>query len=102
MEIKVAGRHAKVSEKTRNAAETGLQRIAKVVGKSSSANVTLTKENARQSAGVTIAAKRHTIVAKADGFDQDRVLRAAVQKAETQAQRYRTRQRTRKRKPVSE
>jgi putative sigma-54 modulation protein len=102
MEIKVAGRHAKISDEIRNAAEAGLERIAKVVGKAASANVTLTRENARRSAGVTIAAKRHTIVAKADGFDQDQVLRAAVQKAETQAQRYRTRQRTRKRKPVSE
>jgi ribosome-associated translation inhibitor RaiA len=53
-------------------------------------------------AEVTIAGKRHTIVAKADGFDQDQVLQAAMQKAETQAQRYRTRQRTRKRKPLAQ
>jgi putative sigma-54 modulation protein len=102
MEIRVAGRHAAVTDKARNAADSGVARIAKVMGKVSSANVTLTAENARRLAEVTIAGKRHTIVAKADGFDQDQVLQAAMQKAETQAQRYRTRQRTRKRKLLAQ
>jgi ribosomal subunit interface protein len=102
MEIRVAGRHAPVTEKSRNAADAGLARIAKKAGKSRSASVTLTAENSRQSAGVTIALKRRTIVAKADGFDQELALQAAMQKAETQAQRYRTRQRTRKRKPQAQ
>jgi putative sigma-54 modulation protein len=100
METKYAVRQGRISTKTKSSADAGLERIARVVGKNSSANVTLNAESARQTAEVTIACKQHMIVAKAEGFDQRQVVQAAMERAEKQAQRYQERRRTRKRKPL--
>lgn len=100
METIFAGRHGGISAKAKSSADAGLERIARVMGDGCSANVVLNAENSRQIAEVTVACKHHTIVAKAEGFDQEQVLQAAMEKAEKQAHRYQERLRTRKRKPL--
>ena len=101
METKFAVRHGSLTEKIQSSADAALTRIGKIVGSGCTANIVLTAENSRQTAEVTITCKHHTIVAKAEGFDQEQVLHAALEKAEKQAQRYVERLRTRKRKPLA-
>lgn len=100
MEKKYANRQGSIPNKIKSSADSGLERIARVAGDARSANVIFNAENARQSAAVTIECKHHTIVARAEGFDQRQVINAVMEKAEKQAQRYQDRRRTRKRKPL--
>ncbi|HXP09514.1 MAG TPA: HPF/RaiA family ribosome-associated protein, partial [Acidobacteriaceae bacterium] len=81
----------------------GIERIAKVLGKITSAHVVLTAEKYRQIAEVTVNTRACTFVALCESANNmETALREALAKAETQATRHKDRQRTRKRQPKQE
>ncbi len=102
MRTKYAGRQVVVTKKIKTMAEAGMERISRVLGDGCSASIVLKEERSRQIAEVTIAFKHHTIVGQAEGFDMEQALQAALDKAEKQGLRHRTRERTRKRLPNAE
>ncbi len=76
-----------------------MERISRVLGDNCNASITLKEERSRQIAEVTINCRFHTIVGQGEGPDVEQALQGALEKAEKQALRLSTRERTRKRVP---
>jgi putative sigma-54 modulation protein len=103
MPVECTGRQVVVTQPLRTLAEEGIERIAKILGKISSAHVVLTAEKYRQIAEVTIKTRACTLVAVCESSSSmETALRDVLVKAEAQATRHRDRQRTRKRQPKQE
>jgi putative sigma-54 modulation protein len=103
MPVECTGRQVAITQPLRTLAEEGIERIARVLGKITSAHVVLTAEKYRQIAEVTIKTRACTLVALCESSaSMESALRDALVKAETQATRYKDRQRTRKRQPKQE
>jgi putative sigma-54 modulation protein len=103
MPVECTGRQVAITQPLRALAEEGIERIARVLGKISSAHVVLTAEKYRQIAEVTVNTRACTFVALCESAsNMETALREALAKAETQATRHKSRQRTRKRQPKQE
>ncbi len=103
MPVECTGRQVAITQPLRALAEDGIERIARVLGKISSAHIVLTAEKYRQIAEVTVKTRACTLVALCESnASMESALRDALVKAETQATRHRDRQRTRKRQPKPE
>jgi putative sigma-54 modulation protein len=103
MPVECTGRQVAITKPLRTLAEEGIERIAKILGKITSAHVVLTAEKYRQIAEVTIKTRACTLVALCESStSMETALRDSLVKAETQATRYKDRQRTRKRQPKQE
>jgi putative sigma-54 modulation protein len=103
MPVECTGRQVAITKPLRTLAEEGIERIAKILGKVTSAHVVLTAEKYRQIAEVTIKTRACTFVALCESStSMENALRDSLVKAETQATRYKDRQRTRKRQPKQE
>ena len=102
MEVELTARQVKVSKALRTQAEDGMDRIARVLGKTTSASVIFRVQRHLQIAELTVKARMQTIVAKGQADTLESALRAALAHAEHQALRYRDRHLTRKRLPKEE
>jgi putative sigma-54 modulation protein len=103
MPVECTGRQVVVTRPLRTLAEEGMERIGKVLGRITSAHVVLTVEKHRQIAEVTVNTRACTLVALCESStSMEAALRDALSKAESQATRFRDRQRTRKRQPKQE
>jgi putative sigma-54 modulation protein len=103
MPVECTGRQVAITKPLRTLAEEGIERIAKVLGKITSAHVVLTAEKYRQIAEVTVNTRACTFVALCESAaNMETALREALAKAETQATRHKDKQRTRKRQPKQE
>jgi putative sigma-54 modulation protein len=103
MPVECTGRQVAITKPLRTLAEEGIERIARILGKITSAHVVLTAEKYRQIAEVTIKTRACTLVALCESStSMETALRDSLVKAETQAARYKDRQRTRKRQPKQE
>lgn len=102
MEVELTARQVKVSKALRTQAEEGMDRIARVMGKTTSASVSFRVQRHLQIAELTVKARMQTIVAKGQADTQESALRAALAHAEHQALRYRDRNLSRKRLPKEE
>jgi ribosome hibernation promoting factor len=103
MPVECTGRQVAVTQPLRTLAEEGIERIARILGKITSAHVVLTAEKYRQIAEVTVKTRNCTLVALCESSaSMESALREALAKAETQATRYKDKQRTRKRQPKLE
>ncbi len=103
MPVECTGRQVAITQPLRTLAEEGIERIARILGKITSAHVVLTAEKYRQIAEVTIKTRACTLVALCESSaSMETALRDALVKAETQATRHKDRQRTRKRQPKQE
>jgi putative sigma-54 modulation protein len=103
MPVECTGRQVAITPSLRLLAEEGIERIARILGKITSAHVVLTAEKYRQIAEVTIKTRACTLVALCESnTSMESALRDALVKAETQATRHKDRQRTRKRQPKQE
>jgi putative sigma-54 modulation protein len=103
MPVECTGRQVAITQPLRTLAEEGIDRIARILGKITSAHVVLTAEKYRQIAEVTVKTRNCTLVALCESSaNMESALREALVKAETQATRYKDRQRTRKRQPKVE
>ncbi len=102
MEVELTARQVKIPKALRQQAEEGMNRIARILGKTTSASITFRVQRHLHIAELTVNARMHTIAAKGQADSQESALRAALAHAEQQAVRYRDRHLTRKRLPKEE
>src|SRR5271166_590772 len=102
MEVEFTARQVIVSKALRVQAEDGLERIARILGKTARASVTFRAQRHTQIAEITLKARLQTIVAAGKADSLEAALRQAIAHAELQAQRYRDRSFERKRLPKQE
>jgi putative sigma-54 modulation protein len=103
MAVECTGRQVTITKPLRTLAEEGIERIGKILGKITSAHVVLTAEKYRQIAEVTIKTRACALVALCESTaSMESALRDALVKAESQAMRYKDKQRSQKRQPKRE
>ncbi len=102
MDVELTARQVRIPKALREQAEEGMNRIARILGKTTSAAITFRTQRHLQIAELTVKARMHTIAATGQADTQESALRAALAHAEHQALRYRDRHLTRKRLPTEE
>ncbi|MGA3370502.1 MAG: HPF/RaiA family ribosome-associated protein [Terracidiphilus sp.] len=102
MEVEFTARQVRISKALRTQAEEGMERIARILGKSARASIVFSAQKRLQIAEVTIQARMQTIAATGKGDALDAALRQALERAESQARRHRDRRMTSKRLPTEE
>jgi putative sigma-54 modulation protein len=102
MEVELTARQVKISKALRTQAEEGMDRIARILGRTTSASVIFRMQRHLQIAELTIKARLQTIVAAGQADTLESALRSALAHAELQAVRYRDKNLTRKRLPKEE
>lgn len=102
MEVELTARQVRVSKALRAQAEEGMDRIARILGRTTSASVIFRVQRHLQIVELTIKARLQTIVAAGEASTMESALRAALAHAEHQALRYRDRHLARKRLPKEE
>jgi putative sigma-54 modulation protein len=102
MEVEFTARQGKISKALREQAEEGMNRIARILGKSARASVIFGAQRHLQIVELTLQARLQTIVATGKAASLESALRQAVAHAEHQALRYRDRNLERKRLPKEE
>jgi putative sigma-54 modulation protein len=99
MEVEFTARQVKIPKLLKTNAEEGIERIALVLGKITSAALTFRSERHLQIVEISLQSRHHSIVARGESASQESALREALAHAEHQAQRFRDKVRTRKRIP---
>jgi putative sigma-54 modulation protein len=99
MEVEFTARQVSVPKALRSQAEEGLERVARILGRTARASVVFRAQRHMQIAELTIKARVQTIEAAGKADTLESALRIAIQHAENQALRYRDRQFERKRLP---
>ena len=102
MEVEFTARHVSVPKSVRMQAQEGLERIARILGRTARASITFRAQRHLQIAELTIKARVQSIEAAGKADTLEAALRIAIQHAENQALRYRDRQVERKRLPKLE
>ncbi len=102
MEVELTARQVRIPKALRAQAEDGMKRIARIMGKTTTASIMFRTQRHLQIAELTVKARMQTIVACGEADTQESALRAALAHAEHQALRYRDRNITRKRLPKEE
>lgn len=103
MQIECTGRQTQVSEKLRQMAETGSDRIGKILGGAARSHIVLRSEKHRNIAEVELKTRTSRLVALCESpLGMEVALREALSKAENQAVRYKAKRRTQKRQPKPE
>jgi putative sigma-54 modulation protein len=102
MDVELTARQVRISKALRAQAEEGMDRIARIMGKTTSASITFRVQRHLHIAELTIKARLQTIAAAGQADSLESALRAALAHAEHQALRYRDRHLTRKRLPKEE
>ncbi|MGC2163242.1 MAG: ribosome-associated translation inhibitor RaiA [Silvibacterium sp.] len=102
MQIEYTGRQVTVTRSLRTLAETGIERIVKILGKATSAHIILSATKYRHTAEVTIKTRLSKIVGVSESTSMETSLRDALVKAETQAIRARKKLQAKKRQPKEE
>lgn len=102
MEVEYTARQVSVPKALRAQAEEGMERIARILGKTARASLTFHAQRHLHIAELTVKARLQTIVATGKANTLEAALRKALAHAELQAQRYRDRHYQRKRLPKEE
>jgi len=102
MEVEYTARKVKISKALRTQAEEGMERIARILGKTARASITFGVQKHEQIVELTVQARLQTIAAAGKADTLDAALREAMDHAENQARRYRDRKLVRKRLPNGE
>jgi putative sigma-54 modulation protein len=102
MEVEYTARQVSISKALRTQAEEGMERIARILGKSARASIVFGAEKRLQIAEVTIQARLQTIAATGKAETLESALRQAIEHAENQALRHRDRRIDSKRQPKEE
>jgi putative sigma-54 modulation protein len=102
MEVEFTARQGRISKALREQAEEGMNRIARILGRTARASVIFGAQRHLQIVEVTLQARLQTIVATGKAPNLESALRQAVAHAEHQALRYRDRHLGRKRLPKEE
>ncbi len=99
MEVEFTARQVKISKVLKTDAADGIERIALVLGKITSAALTFRAERHLQIVDLTLKGRQYSIVSSGEATSQETALRNALAHAELQAQRLRAKVRTQKRVP---
>jgi putative sigma-54 modulation protein len=102
MEVEYTARKVKISKALREQAEEGMERIARLMGKTARASITFGVQRHEQIVEVTVQARLQTIAAAGKAATLDAALKEAMEHAENQARRFRDRRLERKRLPDGE
>ena len=102
MEVEFTARQVHLSKALRAQAEEGMERIARILGRTARASITLSEQRRLKIAEITIKARLQTIVGAGKADKLESALRQAMAHVELQAQRYRDRHSERKRLPKEE
>lgn len=102
MQIEYTGRQGTVSAAHRRMGDEGIERIVKLLPKVTAAHIVLTTEKYRKTADVTVKMRAGKIVGFSESNNMETALREALERAETQAIRWRKRWNAIKRQPKEE
>jgi putative sigma-54 modulation protein len=102
MQAEYTGRQVTITPALRRMGDEAIERIAKVLPKVVGAHIVLTSEKYRKTADVAVKMRAGKIVGFAESNNMETALRDALERAETQAIRYRKRQNAIKRQPKEE
>jgi putative sigma-54 modulation protein len=102
MEVEFTARKVKISKALRTQAEEGMERIARILGRNTSASITFSAQKLQQIVELTIQARLLKFAAEGKAETQDAALRLALEHAESQARRRRDRRIESKRLPKEE
>jgi putative sigma-54 modulation protein len=102
MQVEYTGRQVTVTPALRTLAEEGIERIGKILGRTTGAHVILSAEKYRKTAEVSIKTRRQDILGISESTSMENALREALDKAETQAIRCRKKLQAKKRQPKEE
>ncbi len=101
MDIEYTGRHTVITKKLKTQSEAGLDRIAKLVGRTASAHIFLTTDKYRRCAEVTLKTRGQSLVANCEATDMEVALHDALCKLEQQIVRHNQKKTAAKRHPKS-
>ena len=102
MDVELTARQVRIPKALRAQVEEGMNRIARILGRTTTASVIFRTQRHLQIAELTVKARMQTIAACGEADTQESALKAALAHAENQALRYRDRKITRKRLPKEE
>jgi putative sigma-54 modulation protein len=102
MEVEFTARQVKISKALRTQAEEGMERIARIMGKTASASIIFSVQRHVQIAEVNLKARAQTIAATGKADTLIAALRQAMEHAENQARRHRDKRLEGKRLPKGE
>ena len=102
MDVEFTARQVKIPKALRTQVEEGMNRVARILGRTATASVTFRTQRHLQIAELTVKARMQTIAARGEADTQESALRAALAHAEHQALRFRDKNITRKRLPKEE
>jgi putative sigma-54 modulation protein len=102
MQAEYTGRQLSITPALRKLGDEGIERIAKILPKVVGAHIVLASEKYRKTADVAVKMRAGKIVGFAESNNAEQALREALERAETQAIRYRKRMNTIKRQPKTE
>ena len=91
MIIEYTGRHTAVTPKLKTIAETGMERVALVANRCTSAHFILSEDKYRKIAEVRVQCRNENLVATCESAEMEVALRDALQKVELQAIRHKER-----------
>ena len=102
MQAEYTGRQLTITPALRRLGDEGIERIAKLLPKVVGAHIVLTSEKYRKTADVAVKMRAGKIVGFGESNNLEQALREALERAETQAVRYRKRLHAIKRQPKAE
>ena len=102
MEVEFTARQVHLSKALRAQAEEGMERIARILGRTARASITFREQRHLKIVEIAIKARTQMLVGEAKTERLDTALRQAMAHVELQAQRYRDRHSERKRLPKEE
>jgi len=102
MQVEYTGRQVTVTPALRRLGDEAIERIGKVLPKMVGAHIVLTSEKYRKTADVAVRMRAGKLVGFAESNNMESALREALDRAETQAIRYRKRMNAIKRQPKEE
>jgi putative sigma-54 modulation protein len=102
MEVEFTARQVKISKALRAQAVEGMERIARILGKTARASITFGAQRHLQIVELTLQSRMQTIAATGKADTLDGALKEAIEHAVNQARRYRDRRLDGKRLPKEE
>jgi len=102
MEVEFTARQVKISKALRMQAEEGMERIARILGKTARASLIFGAQRHTQIVEITVQVRMQTFAAAGKGDTLDGALKQAIEHALNQARRYRDKRLEGKRLPKEE
>jgi putative sigma-54 modulation protein len=102
MEVEFTARQVKIAKVVRDRAEEGLERLARIVGKTAIASVIFSAQKLDQCVELTVQARTGKLVARVKSSTQAGAMKEALERIEAQALRHRDRRLEVKRLPREE